>query len=46
MCCNFKIIGLILLLMGIGILLGIIIPCNAFILAVIFIGVGLAIILN
>jgi hypothetical protein len=43
MCNTVKIIGLILLLMGIGMLVGLIIPCNTLLLAVVLIAVGLVI---
>ena len=46
MCSGIKILGIILFFMGLGIILGIIIPVSRFVLAVVFIGVGLAIIMS
>lgn len=46
MCSCFKILGVILFLAGIGMLLGIIIPVNTFLLAVIFIAIGLCILIK
>ncbi len=45
--CNFvKALGIVLFFMGVGIILGILIPCNTFLLGLILTVAGLVILLN
>lgn len=46
MCSGVKIIGVIMFFMGLGMVLGIIIPLSTFILALVLICAGLAILMN
>jgi hypothetical protein len=46
MSCTIRILGLICLIMGIGMVVGIIVPCNTFVLAVILIVAGVVILMQ
>ena len=46
MLCGIKIIGFILFLLGIGMFLGLIVPCSALLLSIVLTGIGAFIILK
>lgn len=46
MICYLKIVGFIIFLLGVGMLLGLVVPCSTFLLSAILIGIGIFIILK